>query len=244
MNIITKKINNTIIFYDNDIDINIEELFSSNALHTDERTNVEWINDKKWVKKHYFRKGMMSFLNDWYLYSGLKHTRSYREFEILNYLHGYKFNTCKPIVGWVTYSGLIYKANLVTETIQARTLKDFLDLLALGVSDSSLSNDPVIKYERPEIFKQIGIKVAQMHKLNIFHGDLNINNIMISDDPTNDGKVKIWILDFDKSLRQSLKEKDRLSNLHRLKGSLVKNKHYLRFDYETFLSSYFSTINS
>ena len=90
-------------------------------MHTDERTNVEWINDKKWVKKHYFRKGMMSFLNDWYLYSGLKHTRSYREFEILNYLHGYKFNTCKPIVGWVTYSGLIYKANLVTETIQART---------------------------------------------------------------------------------------------------------------------------
>ena len=244
MNIITKKINNKTIFYDNDIGINIEELFSSNTFNTDESSNVEWINDKKWVKKHYFRKGAMSFLNDWYLYSSLRHTRSYREFEILNYLYRYKFNTCRPIVGWVTYSGLIYKANLVTESIQAKNLKDFLDLLALDDIDLNKLNSPIIKYDRPELFKQIGIKVAHMHKLNIFHGDLNISNIMISDDSMNHGKLKIWILDFDKSLRKNLREKDRISNLHRFQNSLIKNKHYVRFDYETFLSSYFSTINS
>ena len=246
MNIITKKINSTLIFYDKDIEINIEELFSSNAFHTHEKKNVEWINDNKWVKKHYFRKGMMSFLNDKYLYRDLKNTRSYREFEILNYLHKHEFNTCKPVIGWVTYSGAIYRANLVTEAIQARTLKDLLDLLAtgLGVVPMDTFNSHFVKHERPALFKKIGIYVAEMHKLNIFHGDLNINNIMISDDLINDAKVKIWILDFDKSLKKNLREKDRLSNLHRLKNSLVKNKHYLRFDYETFLSSYFSTINS
>ena len=39
-----------------------------------------------------------------------------------------------------------------------------------------------LKYERPELFKQIGIKVAQMHILGVYHGDLNINNIMVSED--------------------------------------------------------------
>ena len=239
MNIITKKINNKIIFYDKDVGINIEELFSNDVFLTNEGKNVEWINDGKWVKKHYFRKGMMAFLNDWYLYNDIKNTRSYREFEILNYLHKYGFNTCKPLTGWVTYSKISYKANLITEAIPAITLNE---LLVRQPRD--YEEDLSLNYERPELFKQIGIKVAQMHMLGIYHGDLNINNIMISEDPLNSGNLKIWILDFDKSFRRHLVEKDRKSNLHRFQRSLIKNKKYLRFDYETFLSSYFSTINA
>ena len=67
---------------------------------------------------------------------------------------------------------------------------------------------------------------------------------MISEDPLNSGNLKIWILDFDKSFRKDLVERDRKSNLDRFQRSLIKNKKYLRFDYETFLSSYFSTINA
>ena len=59
MNIIIKKINNQYIFYDKDIGINIEELFLNGDFTTDEVLNVQWINDNKWVKKHYFRKGLM-----------------------------------------------------------------------------------------------------------------------------------------------------------------------------------------
>ena len=239
MNIITKKIDNKIIFYDKDVEINIEELFSNNIFLTNESQNVEWINDRKWVKKHYFRKGMMAFMNDWYLYSDIKNTRSYREFEILNYLHKYDFNTCKPLIGWVTYSGISYKANLVTEAIPAITLNELLMQEPMGHEEGiSLS------YERPELFKQIGIKVAQMHILGVYHGDLNISNIMISEEPLNSGNLKIWILDFDKSFRRHLAEKDRRLNLYRFQRSLIKNKKYLPFDYETFLSSYFSTINA
>ena len=47
MSIVTKKINNKVIFYDKDVGINIEELFSNNAFLTDESQNVEWINDGK-----------------------------------------------------------------------------------------------------------------------------------------------------------------------------------------------------
>ena len=195
MSIVTKKINNKVIFYDKDVGINIEELFSNNAFLTDESQNVEWINDGKWVKKHYFRKGMMAFLNDWYLYNDVKSTRSYREFEILNYLHKYSFNTCKPLIGWVTYSGISYKANLVTEAIPGITLDELLIQQPMDYD-----KEIFLKYERPELFKQIGIKVAEMHILGVYHGDLNINNIMISKDSLNNGNLKIWILDFDLSL--------------------------------------------
>ena len=239
MSIITKKIDNKIIFYDKDVGINIEELFSNDVFLTNESQNVEWINDGKWVKKHYFRKGMMAFLNDSYLYNDIKSTRSYREFEILNYLHKYSFNTCKPLIGWVTYSGISYKANLVTEAIPAITLNELLIQQPKNYEEGASLN-----YERPELFKQIGIKVAKMHMLGVYHGDLNINNIMVSEDPLDSSNLKIWILDFDKSFRRHLVEQDRKSNLHRLQRSLIKNKKYLPFDYETFLSSYFSTINA
>ena len=74
MKIITKKINNTLIFYDKDIEINIEELFRSGFFSSEDIKNVEWINEDKWVKKHYIRKGMMSFLKDKYLYVDIKNT--------------------------------------------------------------------------------------------------------------------------------------------------------------------------
>ena len=233
MNIITKKINNKIIFYDSDIGINIEELFSSNVLYTDERKNVEWINDNKWVKKHYFRKGMMSFLHDQYLYSYLNNTRSYREFEILNYLHKHDFNTCKPLIGWVAYNGIMYAANLVTETIQAITLKNLLD-------------SELTKYDNTLLFNKVGIKVAEMHMLNIFHGDLNINNIMISDELTKSGEEepKVWIIDFDKSHKSqsNLNESYRHCNLRRLRRSFMKTNHYDDGSFNALLEGYQSLI--
>ncbi len=244
MNIITKKINSTLIFYDKDVEINIEELFSNNVFHSDETKNVEWINNNKWVKKHYMRKGKMSFLNDNYLYSCLKKTRSYREFEILNYLYKHEFDTCKPLVGWVTYNGIIYKANLVTEAIQAKPLDELLSLLftGLGVVDTSIFKGPIAKDERAALLKEIGIKVAKMHNLNVFHGDLNISNILVSRDSITNKKV-IWILDFDKSFVKDLQEKDRKSNLDRFYKSLIKNGYYLDSDYAQFEIGYHSTIN-
>ena len=41
-------------------------------LDTRVKVNVEWINDNKWVKKHYQRKGMMQIFNDLYLYTSIK----------------------------------------------------------------------------------------------------------------------------------------------------------------------------
>tara|TARA_X000001036_G_scaffold196630_1_gene185282 strand:- start:405 stop:1157 length:753 start_codon:yes stop_codon:yes gene_type:complete len=248
LKIITKKINNTLIFYDKDIEINIEELFRSGFFSSEDIKNVEWINEDKWVKKHYIRKGMMSFFKDKYLYVDIKNTRSFREFEILNYLHRNNFNTCRPILGWATYHGAIYRANLVTEAIQARTLKDLLDLLAtgLGVVPMDTFNSHFVKYERPALFKKIGSYVAEMHNLNVFHGDLNVNNIMVSGVRNKNERVeqKIWIIDFDKSKKTSstIKESKRLSNIDRFERSLRKTNHFDHTSFTEFLEGYQSQI--
>ena len=250
MKIVTKKIDNTLIFYDKDIEINIEELFRSGLFNSKDVKNVEWINNNKWVKKHYFRKGLMSFLNDKYLYTHLKSTRSFREFEILDYLFKKDFNTCKPVVGWVVYSGLVYRANLVTESLQARTLKELLDLLAtgLGVIPMDTFNTQFVDREKPALFRKIGIYVAEMHNLNVFHADLNVNNIMVSGERDKNERVeqKVWIIDFDKSKKTSigLKKSDRLSNIDRFERSLRKTHHFDQTSFMAFLEGYQSRINA
>ena len=217
MNIIIKKINNQYIFYDKDIGINIEELFLNGDFTTDEVLNVQWINDNKWVKKHYFRKGLMSCLNDKYVVGKVQNTRSYKEFAILNYLYKSNFNTCKPIIGWVTYTYLYYTANLITNSLPSYTLQEVLS-----------SNNM-----KDECWKKIGIEIRKMHDLNIYHGDLSITNIMIDKE-----SGSISILDFDKSYFRKIKKHHIKSNLDRLKRSLIKMNFYNELQYKKIIDGY------
>ena len=68
LDILIKKINNQFIFYDKEIGIDIEELFLKGDFQNQKKDNVTLINDNKWIKKHYLRKGLMSFLGDLYMY--------------------------------------------------------------------------------------------------------------------------------------------------------------------------------
>ena len=222
MNIIIKKINNQFIFYDKDIEINIEELFLNQIFVTNESLNVEWINHNKWVKKHYFRKGLMSFLNDKYLTNTVKSTRSYKEFFILNYLYKSGFSTCKPIMGWVTYKNFYYTANLITESLSSLTLKEVFETGKM----------------KDVYWDKIGTEIYKMHSLNIYHGDLNISNIMI--DTKND---IISILDFDKSYYRKIEKKDIKSNFERLKRSLIKNHFYDEVAFKNITNTYRSLVN-
>ena len=217
MNIIIKKINNQSIFYDKDIKINIEELFLNGIFNTDKVLNVQWIQDNKWVKKHYLRKGLMTFLYDKYIIEKVINTRSYREFFILNYLYKSGFNTCKPIVGWATYGHLYYTANLVTQALPSMTFKNILQ------SDTDV-----------DIYlNKIGIEIKKMHSLGIYHGDLNITNIMI--DKKNEN---IYLLDFDKSYFKIIGQKDIKLNFNRLKRSLIKNNLFNESEYQKIIDGY------
>ena len=82
--IVIKKLDNKFIFNNKDDGKNLPQLIIEGKLDTRVKVNVEWINDNKWVKKHYQRKGMMQIFNDLYLYTSIKRTRSFREFETEN----------------------------------------------------------------------------------------------------------------------------------------------------------------
>ena len=150
----------------------------------------------------------------------------------------------------MTYSALIYRANLVTESLQARTLKELLDLLATGsgVVPMDIFNSQFVDHERLTLFNKIGIYVAEMHNLHVFHGDLNVNNIMISGERNKNKRVdqKIWIIDFDKSKKTSftLKESERISNIDRFERSLRKTHHFDHRSFTAFLEGYQSRINA
>ncbi len=226
--IVIKKLDNKIIFYPKNNNNNLTDIFKSGKFDTKELTNVEWIDNKSLVKKHYQRKGLMSIFKDFYLYSSIKKTRPFRECEILHYLICSNFNTCKPLIGWVEYlGGIFYKANLVTENIVGMNFCDFL------------KSQNIVESKMIETYKKIGSATAEMHKLSIFHGDLNINNIIISKN-----NYEVHIIDFDKSYYKILSVKDRERNLQRLRRSLVKNNFFNQGHFDYFLDSYYSSIKN
>jgi len=165
LDILIKKINNQFIFYDKEIGIDIEELFLKGGLQNQAKDNVTLINDNKWIKKHYLRKGLMTFLGDLYMYKSVENTRSYKEFNLLNSLYKKEFPTCKPIMGWITRNWFTYTADLVMEYIPSVDLKTYILQNKINENDWYL----------------IGKLIFKLHEQNIFHGDLNITNILVND---------------------------------------------------------------
>ena len=235
---VIKKINNTIIFYERDNEKDIEQLFIDGFFDSDERENVKLINNEHWIKKHYFRKGLMKFLGDNYLFAKLQNTRSFQEYSILKYLVKKNFNTCKPIIGWVSSNMISYKANLVVEKIEeTKTLSATLISIYRGERDSSTISSG---------YYLLGKEVAKMHHHGVFHGDLNANNILVTREifySTDKSSKGVYIIDFDKSKIQKISKKDISSNINRLKRSLNKIGIYNENDFQSFETGYKSISN-
>ena len=235
---VIKKINNTIIFYERDNEKDIEQLFIDGFFDSDERENVKLINNEHWIKKHYFRKGLMKFLGDNYLFAKLQNTRSFQEYSILKYLVKKNFNTCKPIIGWISSNMISYKANLVVEKIEGtKTLSaTLISIYREGRDLSKISSG----------YYLLGKEVAKMHHHGVFHGDLNANNILVTREifhSTDKSSKGIYIIDFDKSKIQKISKKDISSNINRLKRSLNKIGIYKENDFQSFETGYKSISN-
>ena len=205
---IIKKYHNDIIFYDEDNIFDLDKVIHEEVYQSQRSTNIEVINQEKWIKKHYIRKGLMTFLGDKYITPlfGLANTRSYSEFKILNFLHKHNFNTCKPIIGWLNFQNpFIYRASLIVERFEE----------VITLSDHLQNNAD------EKLFYNLGQQISSMHKLGVYHGDLNAHNILIE---TKD-VFNINIIDFDKSLigvNCKLFPGLMSNNLSRLRQSLVK----------------------
>ncbi|WP_028864322.1 3-deoxy-D-manno-octulosonic acid kinase [Psychromonas aquimarina] len=133
---------------------------------------------KKYVLRHYYRGGLIGRINpDNFLYCGLKNTRAYKEFSLLEKMSQLGLPIPLPYAGRITKKALFYQADLIIELIEGAE-----DLVAV------LSRQVISELQ----WLEIGRVIRLFHDNNIYHSDMNSHNIML------DNSDKVWLIDFDK----------------------------------------------
>lgn len=175
----------------------------------------------KCVLKHYFRGGILGdYIRDRYLWTGIDGSRSIREFRRLEELSAMGLPVPKPIGARVKKSGATYTADLITIEIEnSKTLSELI------IDDDADNN----------VWKSIGKCLHLFNNKEIYHPDLNTNNILIDDE------LNVYLIDFDTSSRLHQKISSKRSTLDRFHRSLKKtfknsNKKFLESDWNIILS--------
>ncbi|TXH62985.1 MAG: 3-deoxy-D-manno-octulosonic acid kinase [Tolumonas sp.] len=176
-----------------------------------------------WVLRHYWRGGLIGrYIPDHFCFTGLKHTRSFAEFNLLKKLVDEDLPVPRPIAARIVRKGWHYQADILIERIPGA--QDLVQLL----KQEALSQ---------ETWQQIGQVLAQFHQAGVYHADLNAHNIL------RDANGKIWIIDFDKG---AIRRPGRwqAKNLARLLRSLQKETalhplfHWHSDDWQNLLVAY------
>ncbi len=162
-------------------------------------TMFNW-QGKQLVLKKYCRGGLVAKFNKKnYLFTGLKKTRVYKEFSLLQLMHQKGLPVSTPCYAEVIKNGAFYQAKIITQYIaNSKSLADVLEnqeLLEKG-------------------WKKVGRLIRQFHDNQVYHADLNARNILLVGD-------KGYLIDFDRSTIKS-GETWKAQNLNRLKRSLLK----------------------
>ena len=171
-------------------------------------------DQQDYVLKHYWRGGLAAKLNaDFYFWnpfqrkkSQLQQTRAYQEYTLLLSIKALRLPAPAPIAARISGSIFGYRADIITATL-ANT-QSLVQLLSKNITE--------------KIWFDIGATIAKFHRHNIYHDDLNANNILIDD------CNKVFIIDFDKGKIiddiMAGPKKWKKQNLQRLLRSLNKEK--------------------
>jgi 3-deoxy-D-manno-octulosonic acid kinase len=153
------------------------------------------------VLRHYRRGGWMTpLLGDRYVWNGRSRSRGFAEFSLLAELSRRGLPVPEPVAARYRRRGVYYTADLITRTIEnAQTVTE---LIAAQRFDASLAG-------------RVGALVARFHAAGVDHADLNTHNILLADDV-------LWLIDFDRGEIRLTGTAWKLSNLARLKRSLLK----------------------
>lgn len=152
------------------------------------------------VLRHFRRGGLIArVIRDLYVWTGAPRARSLREFETLANLHAKGLKVPRPVAAMACrscFKGLLYKAAIITERIDgARSLSEIRDA---------------------QVWFEAGKTIGQMHRLGVWHADLNVHNLQVD----RDGEV--WIIDFDRARNQIVSPSRLRGNLRRLERSVMK----------------------
>ena len=174
------------------------------------------------VLRHYWRGGLMRrFSKDAYFWTGIRSSRSFREWQILEAMEKFNLPAPRRLALRIQRSGLFYRSDIVTEEIP--------DSEALG---TVLVTRPL----EDEEWRRIGKTISEFHNHGVFHQDLNANNLLLSKDTC-------YLIDFDRGrLMGGDWWKSRM--LNRLNHSLEKLSgkhsqfHFGPVNWETLMEGY------
>lgn len=201
------------IRYDSDIFNNIEDVSFKSKVWAQRSAIVGFAEGRgttffiqhqgrDFVLRHYQRGGLISkVLKDQYIWFGLRYTRPWREWKLLENMQKKGLPVPVPAAIKVERKGLLYTADIMMHRIpHARSLMQILiaEELAEGYWIS------------------IGSIIRRFHEHGIYHSDLNANNIMVDDGG------RCYLIDFDRCGIRNPDLKWQKENLLRLKRSLNK----------------------
>ena len=152
------------------------------------------------VLRHYRRGGIFGpWLGDRYLWLGFDCSRAAREWNLLADLHARGLPVPRPIAASVRRTGLVYRADLVTERIAAA------ESLAQRLARERLD---------AEHWRAVGRCIRQFHAVGVYHADLNAHNVLLA-------ASRVYLVDFDRG-RCRAHGTWQAANLARLRRSLDK----------------------
>ena len=176
------------------------------------------------VLKRYNRGGMLRhFIQQYYLFIGCRHVRMWQEFLLLSQLNQMQLPVPVPIAGRAKFKGPYYRGELITQQIlNSETLAQRLEKRSI----------------EKKLWYNIGKTIKRFHDLQVYHADLNANNILL------DKNDDIYLIDFDKGKiipnQHTWKEKNLLRLLRSLNkiASIEDTFHFDNKDWDQLLAGY------
>ncbi|MEE4185316.1 MAG: 3-deoxy-D-manno-octulosonic acid kinase [Gammaproteobacteria bacterium] len=154
-----------------------------------------------WAIRHYYRGGLAgAVLTDQYVYTGMRRTRSVREWDLLWYMRELGLPVPAPVAAHVVRGKVFYRADLITERLpNVTSLAE--RFIAGDLSDAD--------------WAAVGACIGRFHAHAFLHADLNAFNIQLND------AGDVFVLDWDRGGTTGLGG-PLLGNLKRLQRSLYK----------------------
>jgi 3-deoxy-D-manno-octulosonic acid kinase len=201
------------IRYDSDIFNNLDEVSFKSQVWAERSSIVGFAEGRgttffvqhqgrDFVLRHYQRGGLIANISkDQYLWTGLRFSRPWREWALLEKMLKKGLPVPIPAAIKVERKGLLYTSDIMMHRIpNSRTLTDIL-----------MSEELTEGY-----WISIGSVIRRFHEAGVYHSDLNANNILL------DEGGRCYLIDFDRCGIRKPKLKWQKDNLLRLKRSLNK----------------------
>ncbi len=169
------------------------------------------IDGSKAVLRRYHRGGVIGkLLSDQYLWMGRALTRPWRECNILLRAGNAGLPVPEPIAACVSYSGLWYRAALITAYLEDT------EMLTQRLERGKL---------QPDCWHNLGLLVKRMHVAGIRHADLTSDNVLI------DSLDRFYLVDFDRARVMNRIDDWQWRPLYRFQRSIDKRSQKLNLCY-------------